>query len=242
MSRVAFCIVCALTVPAVAIAQPSAPGDVMFVGYNADGTDGFAILTLVDIPDTTVIHFSDNEWDGTSAFVDTNEGEATWTNDTGGTITEGTVLIFTSMSSSPTASLGSMSGENVNLNASDEQLWAYLGTATVPTTFLGAIANDDFSVGGNSIANTGLTVGTDAIEGDDLGWSDDDVAVYIGVNHCDGLTQVQCQQQIASVGGNWDSDEGGGNQDQDATFPDFPDDVVSDFTTVPVELMTFSID
>ncbi len=241
MLRFTLATLCLLMLATSAAAQPSAAGDVMFVAFNADPPDGFAIVTLVDIPDTTVIHFSDNEWGG-AAFNNTSEGEATWTNDTGGTIGEGTVLIFTAMESTPAASLGSMSGETINLNTTNEQLWAYLGTATVPTTFLSAIANDDFTQDSNTLTGTGLTIGTSAIEIDDSGMSDEDVAVYDGNNHCDSLTQVQCQMQIADVTTNWSFEDGTGDQAQNSVFPDFPDDVIGDFTSVPVELMSFGIE
>ncbi len=240
MLRIARLTLCLLVLPAAAAAQPTAAGDVMFVGFNADGTDGFAIVTLVDIPDTTVIHFSDNEWDGDS-FNNTNEGEATWTNDTGGVITEGTVLTFTDMTGTPTASQGSMSGEDIDLNASNEQLWAYLGTATVPTTFLSGIANDDFTQNTNTLTGTGLTIGTTAIEIDDAGVSDEDVMVYDGDNHCDSITKVQCQMQIADVTNNW-STEDAVDAHNNSVYPDFPDDVIGDFTSVPVELMSFAIE
>ncbi len=242
MLRFALLTLCLLMLPVAAGAQPSAAGDVMFVAFNADSPDGFAIVTLVDIPDTTVIHFSDNEWDGTSAFISTTEGEATWTNDSGGTITEGTVVTFTATNTTPVASVGSMSGEAINLNTGDEQLWAYLGTATVPSTFLSAIANDDFTQDSSSLANTGLTIGTSAVEIDDAGVSDEDVAVYDGATNCDSITQVQCQMQIADVSTNWSFEDGSGDQAQNSVFPDFPDDVTGDFTSVPVELQSFSID
>ncbi len=240
MFRITFVSLSLVMLPAAAVAQPSAAGDVMFVGFNADTPDGFAIVTLVDIPDTTVIHFSENEWTG--AVLNSGEGNATWTNDTGGVIGEGTVLTFTSMETAPAVSQGAVSGDNMNFNTTNEIIYAYLGTATVPTTFLAGYASDDFDQNGATLTGTGLTAGTDAVQGDTLGISDDDVAVYIGDNHCDGLTQLQCQQQIANVAANWDSEDGSGDQAQNSTPPDFPDDVIGDFTTVPVELQSFSID
>ena len=50
------------------------PGSIAFVGYNADGNDNLAFVALEPIAAGTVIHFTDNEWDG-SAF---NTGESTW--------------------------------------------------------------------------------------------------------------------------------------------------------------------
>ena len=74
----------------------------MFVGFNADGTDGFAVVSLIDIPASFTIYFSDNEWNGSviglgGAFINTTEGEITWS--TGGSVVPaGTVVNFNSTS------------------------------------------------------------------------------------------------------------------------------------------------
>lgn len=232
----------ALALPGSVLAQPSAAGDVMFVGYNADGDAGFALLALVDLPAGTEIHVSDNEWDGVSAFWDLAEGEATWTNDTGVSIAAGTVLVFTDMRTSPAVSAGAIAGETIGVGGSDEQLWAYLGTPAEPSTFLSAITCDDFEKNGNSLDNTGLVIGTTAIEIDGAGVGDEDVMVYDGPASCDGLTRIECATQIADVVSNWSTQDGGGDESADDIYPDFPDDLVGDFTTVPVGLLSFSIE
>ena len=48
-------------------AQAQSTGDLLFTAFNAD-EDGFAMVTLVDLPVGAKVWFSDNEWDGVSAF------------------------------------------------------------------------------------------------------------------------------------------------------------------------------
>ncbi len=204
-------------------AQPSAAGDIMFVGYNADGTDGFAFVLLVDTPNGTSIGFTDNEWDGSS--FNTGEGEITWTNNTGGTLSAGTVIKLTGTSSgSPSANSGSAAG-SINLNASDEGLFAFTGTASSPGTFLSAIFNDAIANTGNTLTSTGMTEGTTAtaITGDE------DVMVYSsGSTVCSFSVLSGCRTLLATPG-NWDTQDGSGDQSQDGTSPDYPDDVPGDF-------------
>ena len=171
----------------------------MFVGYNADGTDGFAFVTFVPLPNGTTIFFNDNEWNGLAigsggAFNDTSEGAITWTNNTGNTISAGTIITVLSASSSPTVNLGSVSESEpgFDLEASNEVLYMFLGTDdATPTSFLSAIANDGFANG--TIAGTGLTSGTDAtaISGDV------DVIVYTGGLLCT-TTIPACATQTVS--------------------------------------------
>ena len=60
------------------------PGSIAFVGFNADGNDGFAFVAIDGIPTGTVIHFNDNEWNGqpigAGGAFNSGEGSLTWTN------------------------------------------------------------------------------------------------------------------------------------------------------------------
>lgn len=212
-------------------AQPS-PGDIMFVAYNGDGDDGFAIVALTDIPANSTVYFNDNEWNGQAigsggAFDGTGEGEMTW--DTGSaTITAGTVIVFDEIDNASNtnygASVGTLSGTTA-LGASDEVIYAFVGTdENTPTIFLSAIANDEFLVANGELTNTGLTAGVDAVAID----GDEDVMVYSGSTVCNG-TRGDCAAQIANTA-NWSTDDGSGSQDDDGNAPDFPDDVPSAFT------------
>ncbi len=211
------------------------PGEIAFVAYNADGTDGFAIVTFVDIPNGAEIIFNENEWDGT--VFNTGEGVITWTN-TGGIIAEGTVIVFENLSGgSSSVSHGSISTSgSFNLNVSGEALYAHVGSP--PTSFLAAIANNDFTAAGASLTGTGLTVGSTAIELDAVD-ADADVAVYIGANS--GLSAAGYLALIGTPSAaTWDTQDASGDQSQDATFPDFPDDVPGNFTISSAAVPTLS--
>src|SRR5688572_13162939 len=68
-------------------------GQVMFVGFNADGNSGFSFVTFVSLPNNTSIRFNDHEWGGAAFDNDTDggiaDGSLTWTNNTGTTIGPG---------------------------------------------------------------------------------------------------------------------------------------------------------
>jgi len=161
-------------------------------------------------------------WGG--AFNDTSEGAITWTNNTGNTISAGTIITVLSASSSPTVNLGSVSESEpgFDLEASNEVLYMFLGTDdATPTSFLSAIANDGFANG--TIAGTGLTSGTDAtaISGDV------DVIVYTGGLLCT-TTIPACATAVATAA-NWTTDDGPGDESADGMNADFPADVPVNF-------------
>jgi len=224
------------------VAQLTA-GDLMFVGYNADGNDGFSVLALVDIPANSTIYFTDNEWNGSpigagGAFNNANEGEITWSTGAA-TITAGTVINFLETNNAGNAGYGASTGTisgTIDLNAANEVLYAFLGTDDItPTAFLSAIANGGFNTPNGTLTNTGLTAGTNAISIT----GDEDVMVYSGSTSCN-TTVADCAAAIANPA-NWTTQDGGGDQSADATPPDFPADVPLFFggSALPVELTRF---
>ncbi len=154
----------------------SSPGDIAFIAYNADGGDDFAFVTLVNIPASATIYFTDNEWNGT-AFADLNEGEIEWTN--GGTqLDAGSVVVFTDpINGGGSVNVGSHTGNGWNLGASDEWIYALIEAPATsygtPPTFLAAMASD---AGSGWLTGTGLTEGTNAIDFND----DNDGYKYTG--------------------------------------------------------------
>ena len=220
-------------------------GTIMFVGFNADGTDGFAVVSLIDIPASSTIYFSDNEWNGSviglgGAFINTTEGEITWS--TGGSVVPaGTVVNFNSTSDDADlnygASVGSISGE-INLNAADEVLYAYLGSDDVtPTKFLSAITNSGFTLSDGTLLGTGLIdlVTATTITGEP------DVMVYTGLSICNST--VSACAALIGLSINWTTDDGAGDQSNDGNAPDFPSDVPPSFSgsALPIELHLFEI-
>ncbi|MDW5289857.1 choice-of-anchor I family protein [Formosa sp. PL04] len=148
-------------------------GDMAFIGMNADGDDDFALVTFVDIPANTTIHFADKEWTGTEF----NSGEAAYSWISGQTlITAGSVITFNTISDVPAVNFGTIDGEPGGLSSGGEAIFAYLGAnVETPTTFIAAVANAAGSFG--DLTNTGLTPGLTAIT-----YSPDgaDIAVYNG--------------------------------------------------------------
>ncbi|MBX2893888.1 MAG: T9SS type A sorting domain-containing protein [Cyclobacteriaceae bacterium] len=224
-----------LSISAMAFGQ--APGNGMFVAYNSDGNHGFAFVTFVDVPNGTVVRFNDNEWNGlaigSGGAFNSGESAINWTNSTGNTIFAGTVITITNLNTTPAASIGTMSGGAMTLENDNEVIYMFIGTsATAPTTFITAIANNGFSVANGQLTNTGLTAGTTAtaITGGQ------DITVYNGSINCTG-TLTTCATAIATPA-NWVSQNTGGD-DSIGTPPNFPSSVPCNFYGVAFGTVTY---
>lgn len=198
------------------------PGSIAFVGFNADGTDGFAFVVLDEIPAGTTLYFRDDEWNG-SAFT-TGEGILAWS--ASSSVPAGTLVEITSSSAdTPQVSCGTIervgTGQ-LNLGASNEVLYAYLGNdAASPSTFLTAFANSGFSSSNGSLDNTGLSAGTNAIDfsSKDAGV---DVAAYDPA--LGGPTFSNQDNALAAIHtlDHWRAQDASNDQDADDTPPDAP--------------------
>ncbi|HHB78031.1 MAG TPA: T9SS type A sorting domain-containing protein [Saprospiraceae bacterium] len=143
------------------------PGDIAFVQYNADGTDDFAFVALVDIPANEEIKFTDNGWKADDTFK-TNEGIVTWTAPAGG-LSAGDVVTITM---SPSTTVGSVTKSGIfNFLATGDQLIAYQGT----NSMIYALNNEGNGVWQTDSPNTsesklpmGLTNGTDATAANEI--------------------------------------------------------------------------
>jgi len=223
--------------PGVLSAQTA--GEVMFVGFNSDGNSGFAFVTFVPLSTGTVLYFSDNEWNGSAigsggAFSDTAEGAMTWQNNTGNTLSAGTIITINNSATSPAASLGSVTAGTITLGNSTEVLYLFKGTnATTPTLFLSAIANGGFSIPNGQLTNTGLTSGTNAISIT----GDKDVMTYSGSTNCSS-TIAACAAVIATSA-NWSTEDGAGDESSNSVVPDFPGSVTTYFYGVVLEAVTY---
>lgn len=138
------------------------PGDIAFVGFNADDNDEFAFVALSDIPAGAKIFFTDNGWDGGKFTV--AEGTLAWTAPAGG-ISAGRVV--TVAGKTPSVDVGTINEDKAdfNLGTSGDQLFAYQASAynTAPTAFLAALTSK--GTGGDlNLASTGLTLGSTAID------------------------------------------------------------------------------
>ena len=158
------CVAAATLTTAGAASAALSTGDIAFTGFLADGEDGFAVVALTDIAAGEEVFFRDDEWDGTA--FGTGEGEFIWTTSA---IAAGSVVTFVTDAGTPTASTGSVSVDpafgdgSIGISSSGETIFAFQGASNTPTTFLAAIGSDANGIE-NTIAGTGLTVGTTAIE------------------------------------------------------------------------------
>jgi hypothetical protein len=103
-----FCTFSAFTL----LAQP-VQGDLAFTAFNAD-EDGWALVTLVDLPANTTIYFTDNEATSPTAFADANESSFQWV--TGAAvIPAGTVVRFAAIDQATrSASVGTFTAVNTS--------------------------------------------------------------------------------------------------------------------------------
>lgn len=204
--------------------MPLAPGDILFVGFDADNDD-IAFITTTDLAAGEVIYFTDDEWDGT-AF---NGGEQymEWTVPTGG-VPAGTIVTIDMDRGNNTATISEggnfdyMRG-GYDIAGGNEMFWAFQGTRTgntaVPDNFIAVIANE---ADGNynrtpDLTGTGLTTSNGAIIID----GDEDYMEYTAEG---GLPDPATRSDLlASVldTANWTTADGGGNSNPNGTGFDF---------------------
>ena len=118
------------------------------------------------------------------------------------------------------ASLGTATqlSETLNLSASNEGIFAYLGTDfSTPTTLLTGFFTDDPGFG--DLTGSGLTLGTDAINTD----NNEDVFEFIG-DRSTPLTPAAYRSLLVDEN-NYAVQGGSGDQSMDGTIPDLPFDL-----------------
>lgn len=193
-------------------AQLSAPGDIAFVGFNADGDDDIAFVTFKDIPANTNIYFCDSEWNGTG--FGTDEGDFTWTSPAT-VIPAGTVISINALSATIAPSLGTISFNNAGgLSASGDAMFAFLGTAPrTVTTMLAAVSNAASGFG--VLTGSGLSLGTTAV----LLTEGTDIAIYNGPRT--GLDINGYLTQLGSMA-QWQLEDTEADDHTNGTTPDLP--------------------
>jgi endonuclease I len=138
------------TVPSVSTATTAAstslfPGDIAILGVNTDDPDRMDFVALADIPEGTVITFTDNAWLSASGPFNTNEGSVAWTSPAGG-VTKGTVVSLTTVT---TMSLAT-GGDNI---IAFEGTWAERPTDPNDSRFLYVFATEAFITTGTPTTN-----------------------------------------------------------------------------------------
>lgn len=174
-------------------------GDIAIVAYH-DNPDGFSFVLLDDCPDTTSIKFIDEEWTGSSFASATTEGEVTWTNNTGATIVQGTIIhIENANDNSPgilaSAGTASETDGGFSLDLQEDEILAITGTRSSFGTFLTYFGDVD-SVG-STLSGTSLVDGTNAIYQETV-----TEGYYSGPDNCTNLSVSDCAKQINNIS-NW---------------------------------------
>ena len=192
------------------------PGDIAFTGWNADVSDAFSFVLLNDVSAGETLSFTDNEWNGTS--FNTGEGLLSWTADA--SLSAGTVvsLTHTNQSANLQANLGSVSG-SLDLNVSNEALFAFVGDVSSPLSFLSAFSSDGDS-GFTTLIGTGLTLGLTAIDFSGSSGQDADIFEYVGLRT--GLSAYRDYLPLLNQVDQWLYQGGSGGQQGDGNNPDLP--------------------
>jgi hypothetical protein len=189
------------------------PGDLAFVGFNADSLDDFAIVLLAEATAGQSVYFNDNEWTG-AAFNGMGEGEFRW--DITTSLAAGTVVTFSSTSAGLTVSHGTVAGEpnlTMSLGADGETIFAYLGTdVNTPTAFLGAISTlpTDVDGSGLEVLPATLTLGTNALLLPPTGTDEVDGGAYNGART--GQASFSGYLSLINNSANWLTDVSDGSQ------------------------------
>src|SRR5215470_4740146 len=221
------------------------PGSIAFVGFNADGNDGFAFIAIDIIPAGAVIRFNDNEWNGQAigagGAFNTGEGSLTWTNG-GADLAPGTIveLLNTSSAATRSVNIGTITGGTIALANSDESVFSFVGTdASTPTAFLTAVTNNNGGFDGTdsgSLGGTGLVAGSTALV---LPRTDGaDVAAYDPATGGATFATGSAAATAFNTPANWVAQSASGDQDADNIVPDAP--FLSDPQS-PIAGVTFTI-
>jgi len=137
-------------------AQTLSAGDIAFIGYNTDeGTstnDDFSFFTLVDIPGSEVIYFTEEGRNGFSnSWMGFDEGHFSWTAPSGGVLAGTVIYINESSNNTFTASTGVvsalLSGLSWSLDGGDQVLAYQSSTGARPAspTFIAGVHGEYFS-------------------------------------------------------------------------------------------------
>ena len=151
----------------ISFAQSS--GDILFIGFNADGDKDFSIITMVDIPPNTTIYFTDNEPNLAGDGNMGSEGVLKWNTGTS-VIKKGSVIVFSDVDSALNPSFGCSVGvlsvvdAGFNISSSGDVLYASYGNPAEGNVakWICGIQNSNTSLEANFSA-TGLSITSDYV-------------------------------------------------------------------------------
>lgn len=240
--------------------QSLAPGQIAFIGYNTDTPDGFSIITLMDVPGTEQIYFTDKGIKSASEWGPTTEGTFLFTAPAAG-IPCGTVISFVE-NVADVITISGVTGASYTVQegsfnmASGDQMMAYqkttLGISLFPnvdTTFIAGVHGDYNSLKEDPVTKWSLsaqvTSTADSIVPPGLTNGDEAVSLFPG-----GPVELDNAKYTGTLTGtdvfllalmndynNWSSDN---VTPYDISPASYSPSVTC--TTTPVELQSFSID
>ena len=138
-------------------------GDIAFIQYNADNSDNFAFVCLVDFNSGDKIYFTENE----PGDIEGGEWECEWF--VNSTIDKGTIITISNSDSDGTLGNATIDIKgSLGLSSSGDGIWAYTGSDFgQTTTWIAAIGNNGSSNTWDSteglISSTTLINGTNAV-------------------------------------------------------------------------------
>jgi hypothetical protein len=143
-------------------------GDLAFTSLNGQ-EDGWSMVTFVDIPASSTVFFTDNEF--VSGALNGGESYHSWT--TGpATITAGTVIRFSAVDNATNlaASVGTLSratvsgSSNYGVSNGNEVIYAFEATSVTSTpSFITAVSSETVANTTTWLTGTGLTPGINSV-------------------------------------------------------------------------------
>jgi len=223
-----------------------APGDIVVIGFSGDSTpsgsgDGksLSFVPLVDLEAGTIINFTDSGWLGSSFRA--NEGGAIFT--ASAPVTAGTVIsakgttdtLWAANGVDWTAPPSGVGTNGMNFSSSGDQVLVFQGDASSPT-FIFAVngASTGWSLPANADDSNRTALPTGLVDGVTcvaVGSGSGDEEEYDNVWYS-GITDGTQAEILAAVtdSTNWSGDNSNYNP------------IAVDFTGLPVELMSFTIE
>ncbi|WP_158730225.1 MULTISPECIES: choice-of-anchor D domain-containing protein [unclassified Flavobacterium] len=123
-------------------------GDISIIAMTTDVPDSFSFVNWVPIPVDAEIIFTDNAFE--AGALKNNENSLIWKNNTGTTISIGTVILI---NDTPLTDLGTIVSGNLNgLSSSSENLFIYEGSASSPN-FIYGLSNLSWITSGTANTN-----------------------------------------------------------------------------------------
>lgn len=186
-------------------------GDILFIGFNANGDKDFSIVAMKDLPTNTIIYFTDNgpNSTGNGKIGGTSEGVLKWNTGTS-VISSGTVVTFTDIDQVGNANFGSSLGiltypdAGFNISAADgDVIYATYGSPidNTVTTWIAGLQNNNEGTEAN-FSQTGLSTTSNYVVIDNTASKD---GGQFKVSLRSGQTSTAAYSALIVDEANWDT-------------------------------------